>query len=342
MMSRKMMWAGAGVAIFAAAAFAGPAVAEDAASPNAPYYAALKGKKIGFVPIAMGFNETQAWRAGMERQAKDLGYEVVVRDPNWSIESGIQAINSLIAEKPDVLVVQSIDDRSYNKLVKKAMEAGIPTIQMQLRSQVVSDAYIGPDWEDMGAHTAAGLVKKCGAGSGGNGKVAVIQGALAAPASLFQIKGIEDTLKTHPEMKIVANQADDWDATKAYSIAATILKQNPDICAIAGFWDVADVGIAAAVKEAGLQGKVAVVTSGSGNRGSACDKITAGDYSYYTSYNTTGTARDINSAIRILLQTKSKPGSQPFSLITGLLTISKENMTPSSCWTLEEVQQSGG
>ena len=214
-----------------------PGVSADEASPNASYYAALKGKKIGFVPIAMGFNETQAWRAGMERQAKDLGYEVVVRDPNWNIEAGIQAINSLIAEKPDVLIVESIDDRSYNKLVKKAMDAGIPTIQMQLRSQVVSDAFIGPDWEDMGAHTANGLVKKCGEGSGGNGKVAIIQGALAAPASLFQIKGIEDTLKSHPEIKIVANQADDWDATKAYAIASTFLKQNPDICAIAGFWD---------------------------------------------------------------------------------------------------------
>jgi ABC-type sugar transport system substrate-binding protein len=302
----------------------------------------LKGKKIGFVPIAMGFNETQAWRAGMERQAKDLGYEVVVRDPNWNIEEGIQAINSLIAEKPDVLIVESIDDRSYNKLVKKAMDAGIPTIQMQLRSQVVSDAFIGPDWEDMGAHTANGLVKKCGEGSGGNGKVAIIQGALAAPASLFQIKGIEDTLKSHPEIKIVANQADDWDATKAYAIASTLLKQNPDICAIAGFWDVADAGIAAAVKEAGLQGKVAVVTSGSGNRGSACDKIAAGEFSYYTSYNTAGTARDINSVVRMLLQTKPKPGSQPFFLFTGLLTLTKDTITPSSCWTLDEIQQFGG
>jgi ABC-type sugar transport system substrate-binding protein len=341
-MTMMKMLAGACVALGATMATAAIAFADDAPPPNAAYYSALKGKKIGFVPIAMGFNETQAWRAAMERQAKDLGYEVIVRDPNWSIEAGIQAINSLIAETPDVLVVESIDDRSYNKLVKKAMEAGIPTIQMQLRSQVVSDAYIGPDWEDMGAHTAVGLVKKCGEGSGGNGKVAVIQGALAAPASLFQIKGIEDTLKNHPEIKIVANQAADWDATKAYQIAGTILKQNPDICAIAGFWDVADAGIAAAVKEAGLQGKVAVVTSGSGNRGSACDKLAAGDFSYYTSYNTAGTARDINSAVRMLLQTRPKPGSAPFSLVTGLLSLSKENITPSSCWTLEEIQQFGG
>ena len=104
----------------------------------------------------------------------------------------------------------------------------------------------------------------------------------------------------------------------------------------------ADAGIAAAVKEAGLQGKVAVVTSGSGNRGSACDKIAAGEFSYYTSYNTAGTARDINSVVRMLLQTKPKAGSQPFFLFTGLLTLTKDTITPSSCWTLEEIQQFGG
>lgn len=323
-------------------AVSAPAAADDAVAPNAAFYSALKGKKIGFVPIAMGFNETQAWRAGMERQAKALGYEIVVRDPNWSIEAGIQAINSLIAEKPDLMIIENIDDRSYNKLVKKSMDAGIPTIQAQQRTQTVSDAYMGPDWHEMGTRTAGGLIEKCGAGSGKNGKVAIIQGALAAPASVLQIKGIEDTLKSHPEITVVANQADDWDATKANAIAATILKQTPDICAIAGFWDVADAGIAAAVSGAGMQGKVAVVTSGSGNRESACDKIAAGDFAYYTSYNTAGQARDLNNAIRMILQSNPKPGSLPFALVSPLVKITKEVMNPSSCWTLKEVEQSGG
>ena len=65
------------------AVVAGPLAAQDA-SPSAGFYNALKGKKIGFVPIAMGFNETQAWRIAMERQGAALGYEVIVRDPNWS------------------------------------------------------------------------------------------------------------------------------------------------------------------------------------------------------------------------------------------------------------------
>lgn len=82
------------------AAFVGTSapVAAQETSQSAGFYESLSGKRIGFVPIAMGFNETQAWRTAMERQAETLGYEVIVRDPNWSIEVGIQAINSLIEE----------------------------------------------------------------------------------------------------------------------------------------------------------------------------------------------------------------------------------------------------
>ena len=320
---------------------AAPIAAQDA-SPSAGFYESLKGKKIGFVPIAMGFNETQAWRTAMERQAAALGYEIIVRDPNWSIEAGIQAINSLIEEKPDVLIIENIDNRSYNRLVQKSIAAGILTVQTQQRSEVASDAYMGPDWNEMGRNAVEGMVKLCGKDAGKNGKVAIVQGALTAPASLLQMQGIEEALKDHPDITIVSNQAADWDATKAYQIASTVLKQEPDICGIAGFWDVSDAGIASAVNEAGLQGKVAVITSGSGARDSACDKIAAGDFSFYTSYNTAGQGRDLNAIIRTLLQTRPEPGSKTFDLLSPLIRITKDTMTPSSCWTLEELAQIGG
>jgi ribose transport system substrate-binding protein len=323
------------------AVLASPLAAQDA-TPGAGFYSALKGKKIGFVPIAMGFNETQAWRTAMERQAAALGYEIIVRDPNWSIEAGIQAINSLIDEKPDILIIENIDNRSYNRMVQKSIAAGILTIQTQQRSEIASDAYMGPDWNEMGRNAVEGMVQLCGTDSGKNGKIAIIQGALTAPASLLQQAGIDEALKAHPEITVVSNQAADWDATKAYQIATTVLQQEPDLCGIVGFWDVADAGIASAVKEANLQGKVAVITSGSGARDSACDKIASGDFTFYTSYNTAGQGRDLNAIIRTLLQTMPEPGSKPFDLLSPLIRITKDTMTPSSCWTLDELAQIGG
>ena len=314
------------------------ALAQDSVAPD--YYAALKGKKVGFVPISMGFDLTQGWLAGMQRQADELGYEIIVRDPNWSVESGIQAITSLIEEAPDLLIIQNNDSQSYNRLVQQAAAAGIPVIQVQQSVETKSDAYIGPDWYNIGTVTAQALVDKCGAGT--SGKIAVVEGATAAPASILMKQGIDDLIAKYPEIKIVSSQAADWDATKAFAITATVLQQNPDLCGIAGFWDVADTGTAGAIREAGLQGKVVLATSGGGSRDAGCAKVESGEFAVYNSYNVAGQARDLNDAIKMLLQAKLPAGSAPFALLSPLVRITKENMTPSSCWTLDEIGKTGG
>ena len=143
----------AGLICAALTVTAGLAMAQDSVAPG--YYGALKGKKVGFVPISMGFDLTQGWLAGMQRQADQWGYTIIVRDPNWSVESGIQAITSLIEEKPDLLVIQNNDNQSYNRLVQQAAAAGIPVIQVQQSVETKSDAYVGPDWYNIGTVTAS-------------------------------------------------------------------------------------------------------------------------------------------------------------------------------------------
>ena len=335
---KKMMKAGLVAAVLSMGA--GLALAQDNDSPGPAFYAALAGKKVGFVPISMGFDLTQGWLAGMQRQADLLGYEIIVRDPNWSVESGIQAITSLIEEAPDLLVIQNNDSQSYNRLVQQAQAAGIPVIQVQQRVGTVSDAYVGPDWYNIGTVTAQALVDKCGAGT--SGKIAVVEGSTAAPASILMKAGIDDLIAQHPAMQIVSSQAADWDATKAFSITATVLQQNPDLCGVAGFWDVADTGTAGAIREAGLEGKIVLATSGGGNRDASCAKIESGEFTVYHSYNVAGQARDLNAVIKMLLQANIPAGTAPFALISPLVQVTKDNMTPSSCWTLDEIAKSGG
>ena len=87
------------------------------------------------------------------------------------------------------------------------------------------------------------------------------------------MKGVENVLAKNPELKVVSSQAADWDAAKAKGITQTVLKQHPDLCGIVGFWDGMDSGTAAAIKEAGLTGKVFLATSGGGEQKGACDQV---------------------------------------------------------------------
>ena len=316
----------------AVAAFAGAAIAQGIDDPTRdPYYSAFKGKRVAYVPVAMGFDLTEGWAAGLREALEPLGVKFDIRDPNWSTDAGAQAITSLISEKPDVIVVHNPDVQSYARLLKKAEEAGIYVVQVNMRSSYSTDAFVGADYVGMGEQIGERLVAKCSPANGGSGKVAITQGVLTAAASIYQMQGINNVLSKHPEIQVVSNQAADWDATKAKNIAATVIQQHPDLCSITGFWDVMDVGTAAAIKESGRQ--VYLLTQGGGNQ-SACDGLANGTYSEVVVYFVPGQARDMATMIKQMLQLKQTPGSTKTTLFTPLTFLTKENMTPTSCWSL--------
>ena len=317
----------------AVALSAGATVAQEGIDDptRAPYYDSFTGKKVAYVPVAMGFDLTEGWAAGLKEALEPLGVTFEIRDPNWSTDAGAQAITSLISEKPDVIVVHNPDVQSYARLLKKAQEAGIYVVQVNMRSSYSTDVFVGADYVGMGEKIGQRLVDICSPANGVSGKVAITQGVLTAAASIYQMQGINNVLSKHPEIQLVSNQAADWDATKAKNIAATVIQQNPDLCAITGFWDVMDVGTAAAIKESGKN--VYLLTQGGGNR-MACDGLANGTYSEVVVYFVPGQARDMATMIKQLLQLKQPAGTTKTTLFTPLTFLTKDNMTPASCWTL--------
>src|ERR1700733_9432483 len=190
------------------------AVADGIADPSRfDYFKVFAGKTIAFVPVSMGIDLTEGWAAVMKRQADKLGMKLEVRDAHFSADAGAQALTSLISEKPDIIVVHNPDVQSYAKLLKRAEEAGIHVIQINMRSNYNSDVYVGADWIGIGEAEAQGVIDKCGAGT--SGKVAVLQGQPTSGSDRRMMKGVENAFSKHPEIKTVANVAGEWDATKA-------------------------------------------------------------------------------------------------------------------------------
>jgi ABC-type sugar transport system substrate-binding protein len=323
---------GATIALSAGAASAPVAIAQGIDDPTrAPYYSAFQGKRVAYVPVAMGFDLTEGWAAGLKSALEPLGVKFEVRDPNWSTDAGAQAITSLISEKPDVIVVHNPDVQSYARLLRRAEEAGIYVVQINMRSSYSTDAFVGVDYVGLGEQIGSKLVEKCAPAKGGSGKVAITQGVLTAAASVYQMKGIGNVLAKHPEIKIVSNQAADWDANKAKNITATAIQQNPDLCGIVGFWDVMDVGTAAAIRESGKS--IYLLSQGGGNQ-AACNGLANGTYSEVAVYFVPGQARDMANMIKQMLQLKQKPGATKTTLFTQIDFVTKDNMKPSSCWSL--------
>ena len=296
-----------------------------------PALAALKGKSIAYLPISIGFDLAQAWGGVIKTQADRYGMTFKARDPNWSTDAMAQAMTSLIAEHPDVIVTQNPDLQSLARLLKQANRAGIRVIQMNMQGAVQTDAFVGPDFISMGEQEAEMMAKACGKDTKTSHKIAIVQGVLTGGVSYYQVKGLMEGLKAHPEIKVVSSQAADWDASKARAVTETVLQQNPDLCGIADMWDGQGVGTGAAIKQAGKQGQVYFLTSGGGAQ-SMCDRLADGTFSAVIDYDAPGMGRDAFTAISALLQSKQPAGSIKFQLYSPTRVMTKADVKAGTCW----------
>jgi ribose transport system substrate-binding protein len=260
-----------------------------------------------------------------------------VRDPNWSTNAGAQAVTTLISEKPAAMIIHNPDVQTYAKLLQRAENEGIYVIQINMGSSYRSSAFVGANWIEIGERDTEAVVNFC---KGKSNKIAIVQGALSAAASAYTLKGVENVLAKNPDIKVVSSQAADWDAAKAKAIVQTVLKQNPDLCGIVGFWDGMDIGTAAAVKEAGLTGKVFVATSGGGERRGACELVKSGAFDLNLSYDVPTQAEQMAGVIKWLVSSGVKPGSVKGSMYTTLIPITKDNAgSDTACWNLSDLKK---
>ncbi len=316
-----------------------PAFADDGLdNPSRnPFYDGVKGKRVVFIPLAMGFDLTEGWAAIMRKQAEDLGYTLEIRDPNWSTDAGTRALTALIAEKPDLIIAHNPDVQSYARLLKRAMDSGIKVIQLNLESVVPTDAYVGADWSRVGYIEADELVKQCGTGSGKSGKVAVIRGQPTAASDLYELYAYKQTFAKDPAMQIVSEQAAQYDPAKARAIMETVLQQHPDLCGVVGNWDNQDIGAGAAIQAAGKADDIYLVTSGGGNQ-IGCDNIEKGLLDMIVSYDVPLQGNAINQQIVQTLLAPAAAGESKTSYYTPLTLLTKDNIGPRTCWTLDQLK----
>jgi ribose transport system substrate-binding protein len=301
------------------------------------FHTALKDKKVVFVPLSMGFDLTEGWAAQMKKQAARLGYSFEIRDPAWSTDAGTKAIQSLISEKPDLMVVHNPDIQSYARLLKQAQAAGIKVIQINLESNTTTDSYVGADWTEIGEKAAEAIVDKCDAGKGISTKVAIDTGVPTAASDVFQLDGIYKVLDAHPAIQVVSQQATEYNPEKARSIMATVLQQHGDLCGAIGIWDNQDTGTASAIKEAGKSDQVFLVTSGGGNQ-VGCENVKNGLFNLYISYNVPLQGDLLNQEIARLLMSDSPAGEVKTMYFNPLTLITKDNVNQRNCWTLDDLK----
>jgi len=298
---------------------------------RADYDKNLKGKTIAFLPIATGVPLMDEWGRVIKTEAEWRGMKFIIRDPALNMSAMQQALTALVDQKPDVIVVQNPSVTLLMKELKRAEAEGIHVIQMNMSSNYKSDAFVGADWYEVGRILAEDVVKACGTGSNTSGEVQIVQGELAAAASVDQIAGVMDTLKKDSAIKVVSNQAANWDANNALNITATVIQQHPNLCASIGFWGIMESGAAQAIRNAGKIDQVKVYASGEGSQ-LDCAQVQQGNFYKFLSYTATEQGHDAFVAAETLLEDGNKPGAKHVEYYTRPIWLDKSNASGANCY----------
>jgi len=309
--------AGLSVAVLLAAAgwsTATPAKASEARQQlRVQFDKALKGKKVAWAPVWLGVLESE-WTRVMKNRFDDYGIALETRDANFKSDVQLQTVGDYINEHPDVIVVQNPNVTLLARELKRAMDAGIYVVQVNMASNTLTDAYVGVDARDMGRKIARAIIDRCGGGKS-SGEVSILEGEATAAYSLDMKNGAMEVFKTDPSIKIVSSQPTNWDANKAGDITTTVLQQHPKLCAILSVWGPQAAGAAQAIKAANKGDQVKIYVASDGQPAD-CDHLEAGAYYRNLSYRADTQGQTIVDAVIALLQNGDKPGSKHIAYYT--------------------------
>ena len=310
---------------------AGTALAQDAGTAlKTDYQGALSGKTIAFVPMALGVPLMDTWNHVIATEAERSGMRYEVRDPAWNTSAQVQAMEAIIAEKPDVLVVHNPNVQLMVEQIKRAMADGIYVIQISMMSNTLSDGYVGGDWIDQGAATGKRIVEECGQTSGKSGKVVILQGEITSAQNIYMVNGINSEFAKDPTIQVVSDQATNWDATKAYEITSAVLQQHPDVCAIFGPYDIMTLGASEAVAQAGLAEEILIFSNGGGYE-VGCEAVRDGKIDRYMNWEAQNQGREVMTLARALLQSGAEPGTLHLASYSSYSWVTPDNVDSALC-----------
>jgi len=89
-------------------------------------------------------------------------------------------------------------------------------------------------------------------------RIAFVSGTKSEYTDL-RAAGFKEGIKSHPDYQIVADQSGDWSREKAINVTENMLTAHPEINLVFAMYDEMALGAAAAIKNRGLQDKIAIV-----------------------------------------------------------------------------------
>jgi ribose transport system substrate-binding protein len=231
--------------------------------------------------VTIGFSAPAAdhgWIAAITSNAKaqagkfsDVKLEAV--EGSNDVNQQISQVQTLIDKKVNTLVILPFDGKALTEVAIKAMESGIPVINLDrvFASPRASRTWIGGDNYGMGVAAANYIAQQLKAKSVQNPVIAEIQGIANLPLTQDRSKGFADALGA-AGFRVTNQVSAEFTVESGQKVTADLLQAAKKIDAIWNHDDDQGVGVLAAIDQSGR--KEFFMVGGAGSR-NAMDLIKA-------------------------------------------------------------------
>jgi D-xylose transport system substrate-binding protein len=206
--------------------------------------------------------QEERWKhdeAAIKAVVEAAGDKYISTDAQNSAQKQAADIESLIAQKPDVILVVPFDSDAILPSIKAIQNAGIKSIAYDVQFEDPNSLYITYDNVGVGKLMAQTMLAK----GKKSGNFAYVKGDKGDPNSQFLAMGFESVLKPEiaaGKIKVVCdNNVDGWKPDNAQKVMEQCLTANNNkIDAVISENDGMASGVVAALAAQGLAGQVAV------------------------------------------------------------------------------------
>jgi len=173
----------------------------------------------------------------------------------------VALVEEMVAAGVQAIVIAPADSKALVPALRRAIEAGVIVVNIDnrldpkvMKQEGVEIPFIGPNNKAGAKMVADHLAAKLNKGDA----VAVLEGIRTSYNATQRREGFEQSMEA-AGVKIVDSQSAEWEMSKANTVASSMLSEHPEIKAILAANDNMALGAIAAVKSAGLTGKVHVI-----------------------------------------------------------------------------------
>jgi simple sugar transport system substrate-binding protein len=236
---------------------------------TAPYVQASSkptGRRLvlGFAQVGHESHWRMTNTASVKEAVAKAGFELRFVDCENLVEKQVEAIDSFIRDRVDVIAFSPIVESGMEPVLRRAKAAGIPVVLIDRAVDTKDDSlwvtFVGSDFLEEGRRAGRWLAERLGERPA---RIVEIQGTLGSAPALDRKEGFEEILAQHPNLTLISSVVSDFTPEGGKAAMQRILSSvfGP-IHAVFAHNDEMAFGAIEALEEAGLKpGKEVIIVS---------------------------------------------------------------------------------